>query len=69
MAFAGLGQLDAARAALGAVSALGLPADSTTPELDLGQGWIDPLISKILYREAEALIIFDPVFPANLVAR
>lgn len=65
MALVGLGQLGEARAALGAVSALGLPADSTTTEHDPGQGWIDPLISEILYREAEALINHDPVLPTD----
>ena len=65
MALVGLGQIDAARAALGAVSALGLPAGSPATERDPGPGWIDPLISEILYREAEALINHDPVLPTD----
>ena len=59
MALVRMGRLDDARAALGAVSALGFPAGSSTTVRDPGPGWIDPLISEILYREAEALINFD----------
>jgi hypothetical protein len=69
MALVGLGRLEAARAALGAVSALGLPAGSPATERDPGPGWIDPLISEILYREAEALVLHDAEFPAEPFAR
>lgn len=69
MALVRMGQLDAARAALDAVSALGLPAGSPATERDPGPGWIDPLISEILYREAEAQVLHDTEFPAEPFAR
>lgn len=60
-----LGQLDAAKAALEQVSALGFPAGWQTTARDPGGGWVDPLIGEILYREAEALINAAPVVPAD----
>ncbi len=67
MADARLGQggsartrLEEARRALEAIA---------PPSTDLGAGWHDWLISQIALREAEALILYDPVFPADPFAR
>ncbi|MGO9917396.1 MAG: protein kinase domain-containing protein [Isosphaeraceae bacterium] len=67
MAEARLGQNDSARARLdGARRAL---LESAPPAADLGAGWHDWLICQIALREAEALILYDPVFPADPFAR
>jgi hypothetical protein len=52
--------LDAARRALEV---------SEPPSHDRGEGWHDWLICRIVLREAEALIVFDPRFPAAPFAR
>ncbi len=63
MAEARLGQRQAARSRLDA--ARRALEESTPPSSDLGASWPDWLIGRIALREAEALIVFDPVFPAD----
>ena len=63
MAEARLGQGHAARTRLaGARRAL---EEMAPPAADLGPGWHDWLIGQVALREAEALILYDPVFPAD----
>jgi tetratricopeptide (TPR) repeat protein len=69
MALLRLGRLDAARAALSKVSTVYRSIPPETIARDLSPGWTSSLICEILYCEAEALIIFDPLFPADPFAR
>jgi hypothetical protein len=39
------------------------------PAADLGAGWHDWLFGQVALREAEALILYDPVFPADPFAQ
>ena len=49
-------RLDRARRSLKAIA---------PPTMNLGPGWHDWLICQIVLREAEALILYDPLFPAD----
>jgi serine/threonine-protein kinase len=65
MALLRMGQRDAAREALNKATALYRSNRPRTLPPEAGASWIDPLICEILLREAEALILYDAVFPAN----
>jgi tetratricopeptide (TPR) repeat protein len=69
MALLRLGRRDEARAALGEVSSLYRSNSPGTIPHAPDMYWTGPLICEILYREAEALILYDPVFPADPFAR
>jgi tetratricopeptide (TPR) repeat protein len=69
MALLRLGRRDEARAALEKASGLYRANAPTTIAVDPGWFWPDLLICEILHREAEALVVFDPAFPADPFAR
>jgi tetratricopeptide (TPR) repeat protein len=57
-------ELDAARELLALLGRTHGWSDSTEGVL-LNYGWTEWLIATILHREAEALILYDPIFPAD----
>jgi tetratricopeptide (TPR) repeat protein len=65
MALLRTGHRDAAREALNKATALYRSNRRRTLPPEPGPSWIDPLICEVLLREAETLILYDPVFPAN----
>jgi hypothetical protein len=69
MALLRLGRRDVARADLESASTLWRSSAPQTMAVDPGQYWTDLLICEILHREAEAVILYDPVFPADPFAR
>lgn len=69
MALMRLGSRDEARAALMKASGLYRSNVQQATALDPGTFWADLLICEVLHREAEALVVYDPAFPANPFAR
>ena len=69
MALMRLGSRDEARAALVKASGLYRSNVQQATALDPGAIWADLLICEVLHREAEALVVYDPAFPANPFAR
>jgi hypothetical protein len=64
-----LGRRDEARAAVIKASGLYRSNVQQATALDPGEFWADQLICEVLHREAEALVVYDPAFPANPFAR
>ena len=69
MAMMRLGSRDEARAALMKASGLYRSNVQQATALDPGPFWADLLICEVLHREAEALVVYDPPFPAKPFAR
>jgi tetratricopeptide (TPR) repeat protein len=69
MALIRLGRRDEARAAVIKASGLYRSNVQQATALDPGEFWADQLICEVLHREAEALVVYDPAFPANPFAR
>ena len=65
MALMRLTRRDAAREALHKATAVYRSNAPKSVVLDPGPYWNEPLICETLLREAEALILYDPVFPAD----
>jgi hypothetical protein len=65
MALMRLGRRDEARTALEEASNIYRAKVPRAIALDPGVLWIDLLLCEILHSEAEALVLFDPIFPAN----
>ncbi len=62
-------ELDAARKRLDVLGRMhGWPILASDPEL-LDYGWTEWVIATLVRNEAEALIVYDPVFPADPFAR
>jgi tetratricopeptide (TPR) repeat protein len=69
MALSRLGRRDEARAALERASELYRSNAPQNIALDPGPHWNDHLICEVLHREAEAVILYDPIFPADPFAQ
>ena len=59
--------LDAARPLFDFLGRSDLSRDSPRGEL-MSYGWTEWVIATIVLREAEALIVYDPIFPADVFA-
>jgi WD40 repeat protein/tetratricopeptide (TPR) repeat protein len=69
MAYQKVGRPADARAALAAALQTSLADAPQPPGSDLGAAWADWLVCRIVGREAEAAVLYDPIFPDDPFAR